>query len=145
VKIPTTDDPIGAFRMAAPYRVTTMSLIFAFLLEAAMFICIGVWGWHLGNGGFFGGVLAAFFVVIAAGVWGPCRAPGDLPRGESRVPVSGPVRLLIEFTVLGLAVYGIWAAGSRAAGETLLTAGVIHYALTWERIRWLLRAGRGGR
>ena len=130
--------------MTPPYRVTTTSLIFAFLLELAMFISIGIYGWHLGNGGFFGVIGAVFFVVIAAGVWGLCRTPGDLPRGESRVPVSGSVRLLIEFTVLGLAVYGIWAAGSRAAAETLLTAGVIHYALTWERFRWLLRAGRGG-
>jgi hypothetical protein len=122
-----------------------MSLIFAFLLEAAMFICIGIWGWHLGDGGVFSGFLTAIFVVIAAGVWGLCRVPGDLPRGDSRVPVSGPVRLVIEFAVLGLAVFGIWAAGSRAAGETLLTAGVIHHALTWERIRWLLHTGRRSR
>lgn len=131
-------------QFAAPYRVPTAALVVAFLLELAMFICLGIWGWHLGDGGVLGGLLAALFVVIAAGVWGLCRVPGDLPHGSSRVPVPGPVRLLIECTVLGLAVYGIWTAGSRAAGETLLTAGVIHYGLTWERVRWLLRGRRGG-
>ncbi len=107
-----------------------------------MFICLAVWGWHAGGGGFAGGLLAAIFVVVAGGAWGLCRAPGDLPQGRSRFPVPGPIRLLIEFTVLGLAVYGVWTAGSRAAGETLLTAGVIHYGLTWERIRWLLGSAR---
>ncbi len=126
------------FQLAAPYRVATASLVFAFVLELAMFICIGIWGWHVGDGGLLGGVLAVLFVVILGAVWGLCRVPGDLPHGRSRVPVPGPVRIVIEFGVLGLAVYGIWVAGSRAAGETLLTAGVIHHALTWERLRWLL-------
>jgi hypothetical protein len=133
------------FQIAAPYRVTTASLVFAFVLELAMFICLGIWGWHVGDGGLLSGLLAVLFVAVPGAVWGLCRTPGDLPHGRSRVPVPGPVRLLIEFAVLGLAVYGIWVSGSRAAGETLLTAGVIHYALLWERIRWLLRGSRSGR
>lgn len=131
-------------RELAPYSVSTAALVVAFVLELAMFAALTIWGWHLGGGGFGGGLLAAAFVVIAGAVWGLCRAPGDLPHGRSRVPVPGMVRILIEFAVLGLAVYGIWTAWSRAAGETLLTAGVVHYALVWERLRWLIRA-RGGR
>jgi hypothetical protein len=57
-------------------------------------------------------------------------------------PVPGLARIAIEWTILALAVFGIWTAWSRAAGETLLTAGVIHYALSWERLRWLLGVRR---
>ena len=122
-----------------------MGLIFAFLLEIAMFVCLAIWGWRLGGGGIRGGLLAALFVVVAGAVWGLCRAPGDLPHGRSRIPVPGPVRLAIEFALLGLAAYGVWASGLRAAGETLLTAGAVHYALGWERVQWLLRGSRSGR
>lgn len=131
-------DPTRDPRLLAPYRVPVVGLVFAFLLELAMFAALGVWGWHLGDGGAVGALLAALFVIVAVLVWALCRAPGDLPHGRSRLPVPGSVRIAIEWAILALAVYGIWTAWSRAAGETLLTAGVIHYALTWERLRWLL-------
>lgn len=130
-------------RIDPPYRVATASLVVAFLLEMAMFAALAILGWHLAGGGLAGVILAAAFVIVAGAVWGLCRVPGDLPHGRSRVPVSGPVRIAIEFAVLGLAVYGVWIGWNRAAGETLLTAGVIHYGLTWERLRWLLGARRG--
>lgn len=110
------------------------------VLELAVLAGYAIWGWHAGSGGFGGVALATLFVVAAGAVWSVFRTPGDTGAGGAIVPVAGWLRLLIELVVIGLAAYGVWTSWSRAAAETLLTALAIHYAITWERSWWLLRA-----
>jgi hypothetical protein len=120
-------------------------LAFRFLLELGLLAGLGYWGWHLGNGGAAGAALAVVFPLVAAVLWAVFRVPND-PSANPRaiVPVHGWLRLAMEVALIGLAAYGVWTSGSRAAAETLLTAAVIQYAVTWERIVWLLRSRTAG-
>lgn len=100
----------------------------------------GRWGWSLGDGGLWGGVLAVVLVVAAAAVWGVFRVRHDPPgKTEQPVVVPGWVRFSIEVGFFGFAAAGFWLSGQRAVAETLLTATVVLYAVTWDRQRWLLR------
>lgn len=107
-----------------------------FALEVATLAAYGWWGWHLGDGGLTGIVLALLLPVLGGSIWAVFRTPGD-GAGRALMPVPGPVRLVIELSLIGIAAYGVWTAGSRAAAETLLTAWGLHYAVTWEYVRWL--------
>lgn len=117
-------------------RKSALHLAIRFALELATLAAYGWWGWRLGDGGFTGMVLAILLPVLGGSAWAVFRTPGD-GAGRALMPVSGPVRLVIELALVGIAAYGVWTAGSRAAAETLLTAWGLHYAVTWEYVRWL--------
>ena len=118
----------------------TVPLAIRFLLELVLLAALGVWGWRLGNGGVAGGALALVVPTTAAVLWGLFSVPGDPSRNpRALVAVPGVVRLALEWALFGLAAYGLWSTGSRAAAETLLTVTGLHYALSWERIVWLVR------
>jgi len=78
--------------------------------------------------------------TLAMASWVTFAVLGDPSRsGRAPVPVPGVARLGLEWALFGLAAYGLWSTGSRAAAETLLTAAALHYALAWDRLVWLLR------
>lgn len=105
---------------------------------------VGLGGWSLAGGGVAGGALAALCVLAAAIVWLGLATPGDPGGwGHGWIAVSGPIRLLIEAIVIGIAATAIWLVISRAASETLLTAVGVVYLITWDRIAWLLRSDSG--
>ena len=111
-----------------------------FLLECFGWIGFGVWGWHLGGGDILGSILATVFVIASAAVWGVFRARHDPPgKTDQPVVVPGQVRLTIELVFFALAAYGLWVGWNRAASETLMTAVVLLYGITWDRQRWLVR------
>jgi hypothetical protein len=110
-----------------------------FALELVMLGALGYWGWSLSSSSVVGAVLAIGIPVAVAALWVIFRPPGDRSAGKaSIIAVPGKIRLLIEIGLFALVIYGAWTAGSRAAGETLLTVSALHYALTWHRVRWLL-------
>jgi uncharacterized protein DUF2568 len=127
-----------ATRTAAP-RVATAHLAIRFALELALLAALAYWGWHLGGDRVAGGLLVVVVPVVAAALWGVFRTAGDPGQARPTVPIPGMLRLALEFTLIGLAAYGVWSSGSRAAAETLLTAFALHYAVTWERLVWLVR------
>jgi hypothetical protein len=111
-----------------------------FLLELFGLAGFAVWGWSLGGGGVTGTLVAVLLVLAAAAVWGVFRVRHDPPgKTDHPVIVPGPVRLAIELAFFALAAAGWWLAGYRAASETLMTAVVVLYVVTWDRQRWLLR------
>ncbi len=117
-----------------------VELAYRFVLEVALLAGLAYWGWHLGGTGVTRLLLAAVLPMVAAAAWGIFATPQDPSRsGRAPVPVPGSVRLILELVLFGLAAYGIWTSGSRAAAETLLTAVGLHYALAWDRLVWLLR------
>jgi hypothetical protein len=131
-----TGDPLTA--TAAP-RVAAAHLAIRFALELALLAALAYWGWHLRDGGVVGVILAVAIPVIAGALWGVFRTRGDTGPVEPAVAIPGILRLALEFALIGLAAYGVWSSGSRAAAETLLTAFALHYAVTWERAAWLIR------
>jgi hypothetical protein len=129
---PITADP-------AP-RIAPIHLAIRFALELVMWGAIGYWGWHLGGGGVGSWLLAIGFTLISMVLWGVFRTRGDSSgRQDPPVAIPGAARLALELALFGLAGYGVWTSGSRAAAETLLTIFVLHFAVTWNRVAWLMR------
>jgi len=123
-----------------PPTTPAVMLAARILLELFGLVGFGAWGWSIGDGGLWGGILAAVLVVVAAVAWGVFRVRHD-PPGKTNHPVivPGPVRLAIELAFFALAAAGLWLGGSRAASETLMSCVVVLYVVTWDRQRWLLR------
>ncbi len=113
-----------------------LNLALRFVLEMAALAALAYWGWtqHHGTGRW----VWAFGLVLGASiVWGTLRVNDD-PR-PAPVPVPGVVRLLIEAVFFGGAVT-LLAAADRAQWAVVLgVVVVIHYLLSYERIRWLLK------
>ena len=128
--------------MEVPVAYHPLNLIFRFVLEILAVSVLAFWGWAWG--GSLRWVFAIGVAATAMVVWAVFRAPGDKSSGEGLVTVPGPVRLGIELTIFGLAILALFNAhaNSRAdvLGLLLGIAVVIHYALSWDRIRWLLTA-----
>jgi len=128
----------GTTGSTAP-RVAPAHLAIRFALELALLASLAYWGWHLGDGGLVGVLLAVAIPMAAGALWGIFRTRGDTGAAEPTVAIPGVLRLALEFALIGFAAYGVWSSGSRAAAETLLTAFALHYAVTWERAAWLVR------
>jgi hypothetical protein len=114
------------------------NLVARFLLEIAALVALGNWGYGMVAGGL-RFVLAAGIPIIAAAVWGIFAVKEDPSRsGDAPVPVSGPVRLLIELAFFGLAAYAMVAAGMQTLALLFAAAVMIHYFASHTRIKWLL-------
>ena len=109
-----------------------------FFIEVAALACWGIAGWHL-TGSPLRWLLAIGLPLAGATVWGTFRTPGDASaNGGAPVPVSGVVRLAIEFDVLIGAAIAVAAFWRPWPGILLAVAVVAHYAMTVPRVRWLL-------
>lgn len=109
------------------------------IVDLSLFASVGyaVQTWLGGN--VLAWIVAIGVVLLIAATWIGLRVPGDvgLPVPVT-ISISGRTRLLLELTITAIAAYGLWTTVSRAAGETLLTLVGVHYAVTWDRVRWLL-------
>ena len=116
----------------------SVNLAFRFVLEVAALVAIGVGAHTLGSGPF-AWVLAIALPIIAAFCWGTFNVPGDESRsGEAPVAVPGSLRLILELGIFASAVVLVSFA-SPIAGLVLGLAVATHYALSVDRLRWLLR------
>jgi hypothetical protein len=114
--------------------------LFALLFEVGVLAAFAYWSWQIVGGGIAGAVMAIVVPLLAALLWVALAAPGlSGRRAQPMVSTPGWLRLAIELGLIALAAYGVWTAGSRAAGETLLTAAGLLLAVSWEPARWLLR------
>jgi hypothetical protein len=119
-----------------------VNLAFRFLLELAALSGMAIGAYALGTGAS-AWLLAVAVPLVAMVAWGTFRVPGDgSSSGEAPVAVPGIVRLLIELDVFAVAVFLLWFASPRAA-ILLAAAVVIHYAISLDRVRWLL-TGKDG-
>ena len=115
-----------------------VNLAFRFALEIAALTAIAVGGYAISSGAL-AWILAIALPLAAAVVWGTFNVPGDRSRsGEAPVSVSGGVRLVIELGVFAMAVVLVSSVASLVA-LVLGIAVAIHYLLSLDRIRWLLR------
>lgn len=106
-----------------------------FLLELAAWAAMGYWGWtqHQGGSRFLFGI---GLPLVAMVLWGTFRVPDD--PGNAPVPVPGALRLALELAEFGLAAALLIAAGRQVLGVGLAVLVVLHYAASYDRIRWLL-------
>ncbi len=119
--------------------MNTANLALRFLLELAALGGFGVLAWNLTDGWW--RVMAAILtLVVVVTLWGVFAVPDDPSRsGNAPVPVPGLARLGLELVILlggGLAFH---YAGHSLAGIALVALVLLHYALSVERLTWLLQ------
>lgn len=116
------------------------NLAIRFLLELSALVAMGFWGWQHSDGPA-RYVFALLLPLAAVAVWGIFAVPGDRSRsGKAPVAVSGAVRLGVEAAFFGFAVFALYKLGSKPLSAILAATVAIHYAASYDRIAWLLRA-----
>lgn len=116
-----------------------LNLGIRFLLEIAALVAIGYWGFsqHTGILRF---LLGIGLPVIPAAIWGIFAVPDDPSRsGKAPVPVPGAMRLILELALFAFAAWALYDAGSTLLAAILAGITIFHYALSYDRIAWLLR------
>lgn len=117
-----------------------LNLALRFLLELAALSSMAVWGWQRGDG-WLRFLLAAAIPIVAGALWGTFAVPDDPSRsGGAPIPVSGVVRLAIEAFIFGFGIWMLRDAGFPRAAWVFAAIVVAHYAISFDRIRWLLAA-----
>jgi hypothetical protein len=94
------------------------NLALRFLLELAALAGLGVAGWSLASG-FWRWLLVILLPLTAAVLWGVFAVPGD--------------------PSLFAGAAGCYLSGYRTAGLVIATLVLAHYAISYDRIGWLLR------
>ena len=116
-----------------------VNLAVRFILEICALAAMAYWGWTQHAGGLRFG-LAIGLPVLAAILWGTFAVPNDPSRsGKAPVPVPGVVRLFLELIFFGLAVWMLYDTGTTSLSIIMGVAVIIHYALSYDRIVWLLK------
>lgn len=120
-----------------------VNLAVRFLLELVALIALGMWG-AAQAGGLWGAALALGIPVVAAAVWGIFRVPGDASSaGHAPVRVPGIVRLVLELALFDAATWALFDAGYGRAGTVLGVLVALHYAVSYDRVLWLVRGAPG--
>jgi hypothetical protein len=116
-----------------------LNLAVRLLLEIAALVGIGYWGFDQ-HSGIWRFILGIGGPLIAAAAWATFAVPDD-PSRSSRapVPIPGVLRLVLELSLFGLAAWALYATGSPLLALILGSITIVHYALSYDRIVWLIR------
>jgi len=110
-----------------------------FALELGALGAMGWWGHDQTDGGARYALMAGL-PITAAMAWGVFAVPGDPSRGKDGwVPVSGEVRLLLEAAFFGFAAWSLHDLGEDALAVGLGSGVVLHYTMSLDRLKWLLK------
>ncbi len=116
-----------------------MNLLLRFCLELAALAGIGMAAFQVVDG-VIGYAYAAAAALLAAAAWGVFNVPDDPSRsGKAPVRVSGTVRLIIELAILVGGSLAFHLAGHTWIALAYAALIALHYALSGERVRWLLK------
>ena len=116
------------------------NLAFRALLEIVALVAMAIGVYAVTPGGISSWLAAVALPLVAMVAWSTFNVPGDRSRsGKAPVPVPGIVRLLIEFDVFAVAILLLWFTWPEAA-VVLGILVVVHYALSWDRVMWLVRS-----
>ncbi len=119
-----------------------LNLVLRFLLEIAALVAIGYWGFSQQTG-LLRFLLGIGLPVIAAAIWATFAVPDDPSRsGRAPVPVPGVLRLVLELALFVSAVWALVDAGSPTLALIMASITVVHYALSYDRVAWLIRQPR---
>jgi len=114
------------------------NLLVRFFLELSALLIMGCWGWHRRDDGF-QIVLALAIPLAAAVLWGTFAVPNDPSRsGSAPMPIPGVLRLALEVGFFAFAAWALYDLRFARLTVTFGTAVVLHYLLSYDRIRWLV-------
>lgn len=110
--------------------IVALHYLFAFGIELGMLFGFALFGFHLGQGGWTGGLIAAILVAAAILAWARFAAPKSATRLD-----AGPL-LVFKIAAFGLAALVIWAAGwpVAAIGFAVLSAVDLGLAMALRRL-----------
>ncbi|UUZ83351.1 YrdB family protein [Paenibacillus sp. P26] len=94
-----------------------------FLLELAALAALGYWGFHTGTGWTFRWSLGVGTPSLVAILWGTFVAP------KASIPVSVPVRILLQLAVFGSAAAALYASGYSKLAVIFIATAVVEMAL----------------
>lgn len=114
------------------------NLALRFILEIAALFALGFWGWAQ-HEGVLRYALTIGLPLVSAVLWATFRVPDDTSGGPPIVPVRGVVRLLLEVAFFSLATWGLVSAGATRPAWIFGALVLIHYLVSYDRLRWLLR------
>ena len=115
-----------------------VNLMIRFLLELMALISVGYWGWKSYEGAL-QYVFGLGLPILMTIVWGTFAVPDDPSRsGKAPIPVSGLIRLIIEFIFFALAVWALFDLEYTRLSYALGTIVLIHYLVSYDRVKWLL-------
>jgi hypothetical protein len=112
-----------------------INLAVRFLLEIAMLIIIGYWGWCITTG-WMQYAAALMLPVTAAVLWGVFRIQND-PK-PAPVEVPGIVRLLLEWVLFGSAILALFSLGYYTLSLVMAIIVKLHYIVSYDRTRAML-------
>ena len=116
-----------------------INLAVRFLLEIAALLTMGIWGWQQTDNWLRFG-LAAGIPALAASIWGLFAVPDDPSRsGSAPVPIPGIIRLPLEFAFFILSIWMLYNLQYVQLSWILGVTTSIHYAISYDRILWLIR------
>lgn len=116
-----------------------INLALRFLLEIAALVAIGYWGFDQ-HSGIWRFIIGIGGPVIAAALWATFAVPDDPSRsGRAPVPIPGVLRLVLELSLFGFAVWALYDAGSPILALIMASVTIVHYALSYDRVAWLIR------
>ncbi len=109
--------------------------VLRFLLELAALAAMALWGWTT-NDGVMRWIAAIGVPLVAAAGWGVFRVPGD--PGPAPVAVPGVVRLALEIVFFATAAVLLYVAGQPLPAVAFSALVLLHYAVGYRRITWLV-------
>lgn len=116
-----------------------LNLMLRFLLEIAAISAVGIWGWKQGTD-WDRFLWAVLLPIIFMTVWGVFAVPKDPSRsGNAPVPVAGWLRLLIELGIFSSAAWALYDLGFVQTSVLFSWICLIHYLVSYDRIKWLLK------
>ena len=116
------------------------NLVVRFILELAALAGMAMWGWQQGQGTS-RYVFALGVPIVAASLWATFAVPHDPSRsGSAPVPIRGILRLLIEGAFFVFATWALYAIGKGTLSGVFAAMVLAHYAVSYDRVAWLLRA-----
>jgi hypothetical protein len=116
-----------------------LNLALRFLLELSAIATFGAWGYSLAQGGM-RILMALLFPVLFAGVWGVFAVRNDPSRsGKTVVQTPGPVRLILELSLFGVAAWMLFDLGLSLPAWIFSGLVLAHYLISWDRMAWLLK------
>lgn len=121
-----------------PFGTHPLNLALRFGLELASLVALG-YAARRSSAGWAGTLAMVLVPLVAATLWGLFNVPGDPSRsGKAPVVVPGALRLTLELGFFATATFALVRTEQRTLALLLGLTTVVHYALSLDRIKWLL-------
>lgn len=116
-----------------------LNLALRFGLEMAALGLFAVWGWRHGGDGLARLIMAVMPPLAGAALWAIFAVPDDPSRnGAAPVAVPGLIRLALEAGIFVAAALALADIGGRGWAIAFAAVTAAHYALSWQRLAFLL-------